>query len=46
MSKSPKKNKTAKKKPKQEHLSFKDIEELMGVHKDVYTRKHGAIRRK
>lgn len=42
-----KKNKSPKKlKKRQEQLSVKDIEELMGIHKDVYTRKNGAVRRK
>lgn len=27
-------------------LSRKDVEELMGMNRTVYTRKHGAIRRK
>ncbi|MEH7093952.1 hypothetical protein [Neobacillus vireti] len=41
-SKSPKK----KRKRKQEQLSTKDIEELMGMNMPVYTRHNGAIRRK
>lgn len=39
-------SKSPKKRKKKEQLSTKDIEELMGVHKDVYTRKNGAVRRK
>jgi predicted metallo-beta-lactamase superfamily hydrolase len=40
-------NKSPKKrKKKQEHLSTKDIQELMGMNRDVYTRRNGAIRRK
>lgn len=31
---------------KQEQLSQKDIEELMGMHMDTYTRRNGAVRRK
>ena len=27
-------------------LSRKDIEELMGIHRDTYIRKNGAVRRK
>ncbi len=34
------------KKPQQEKLSKKDLEELMGVNKSVYIRHNGAIRRK
>jgi hypothetical protein len=34
------------KSPKKEKLSTKDIEELMGVHQDTYTRRNGAVRRK
>jgi len=34
------------KKRKKEKLSRKDIEELMGVHQDIYARHKGAIRRK
>ena len=30
---------------KQEHLSFYDIEELMGVHEQVLKKKRGAYRR-
>lgn len=41
-----KKDKSPKKKPKPEKLSTKDIEELMGIHKDTYTRRNGAVRRK
>lgn len=39
LSKSPKKK-------KKERLSMKDIEELMGINKDTYIRKNGAVRRK
>jgi hypothetical protein len=31
---------------KKEDLSFKDIQELMGMNRDTYTRKNGAVRRK
>ena len=31
---------------KQEKLTEKDIEELMGIHKPRYTRKRGAVRQK
>lgn len=31
---------------KQEQLSHKDIEDLMGIHMDTYTRRNGAVRRK
>lgn len=41
-----KKSKSPKLKPKSEKLSTKDIEELMGIHQDTYTRKNGAVRRK
>jgi hypothetical protein len=34
------------KSPKQEQLSTKDIEELMGMNRDRYTRRNGAVRRK
>jgi uncharacterized membrane protein YukC len=37
--KSPKKN-------HKEQFSTKDIEELMGMNRDRYTRKNGAVRRK
>jgi len=33
-------------KKNREHLSKRDIEDLMGIHQDRYTRKNGAIRRK
>lgn len=39
------KDKSPKKK-KKERLTTKDIEELMGIHKDTYTRRNGAVRRK
>lgn len=42
-SKSPKKKQQKK---QQEHLTEKDIEELMGIHMDTYTRKNGAVRRR
>lgn len=29
-----------------ESLSRKDLEELMGVHRDIYFRKNGAVKRK
>jgi hypothetical protein len=35
-----------KKGKKKENLSTREIEELMGVNRDTYTRKNGAIRRK
>jgi hypothetical protein len=35
-----------KRKKKQEQLSTKDIQELMGMNMQVYTRHNGAIRRK
>jgi hypothetical protein len=41
-----KQNKSPKLKRKSEKLSIKDIEELMGIHMQTYTRKNGAIRRK
>ncbi|MGE7024147.1 hypothetical protein [Solibacillus cecembensis] len=31
---------------KKEVLSTREIEELMGIRRDIYTRKNGAIRRK
>jgi hypothetical protein len=31
---------------KKEQLSEKDIKELMGMNRDIYTRHNGAIRRK
>lgn len=31
---------------KKEQLSKKDIEDLMGMNRDRYTRKNGAVRRK
>jgi hypothetical protein len=40
--KSPKK----KSKKKKENLSFKDWEEIMGMNRDTYERKNGAVRRK
>lgn len=39
-------SKSPKKKKKKEQLSMKDIEDLMGVHMDTYTRVNGAVRRK
>lgn len=43
-------NKTYKKKKRKrrdkEHLSFYDIEELMGVHGPIYKRHRGALRQK
>lgn len=37
----------SKDKPKKpEHLSDRDLAELMGVHRDRYGRKDGAMRRK
>jgi hypothetical protein len=39
-------DKSPNKKRKQEKLSAKDIQELMGMNMPVYTRKNGAIRRK
>lgn len=35
-----------KRKKKQEHLSFKDWQDIMGVNRDTYERKNGAWRRK
>jgi hypothetical protein len=40
--KSPKK----KRKKKQEHLSFRDWEDIMGTRRDTYERRNGAVRRK
>jgi hypothetical protein len=34
------------KKKKKEHFSRRDIEDLMGLHMDTYTRRNGAVRRK
>jgi hypothetical protein len=39
----PSKRKT---KRKQEHLSRRDWEDLMGMHMDTYERRNGAVRRK
>jgi hypothetical protein len=36
--------KSPEKKPKKEKLSKKDLEELMGVNMQTYSRRHGAIR--
>jgi hypothetical protein len=33
-------------KRKKEQLSTKDIEDLMGMNRDRYTRRNGAVRRK
>jgi hypothetical protein len=44
-----KKKKLQSKSPKKqfkEQLSTKDIEELMGMNRDRYTRRNGAVRRK
>ena len=38
--------KNLSKQPKPEILTDKDLLELMGVNRDTYTRKGGAIRRK
>lgn len=38
-------NSTTKKK-KTENLSRKDLEDLMGTRRDIYTRRNGAVRRK
>lgn len=38
--------KSSKKKQKDEKLSRKDWEDIMGMNRDVYTRHNGAIRRK
>jgi len=35
-----------KKRKEKEQLSFKDWQEIMGVNRDTYTRKNGAVRRK
>lgn len=40
--KSPKK----KRKKKQDNLSFKDWEDIMGTRRDTYERRNGAVRRK
>ncbi|NRD80297.1 hypothetical protein HPT25_23530 [Bacillus sp. BRMEA1] len=42
-SKSPKKRAV---KVSESKLSRKDLEDLMGIHRDVYTRHNGALRRK
>jgi hypothetical protein len=42
----PKEQKTQLEAPKKEVLSKKDIEELMGIRRDIYVRSKGAIRRK
>jgi hypothetical protein len=42
---SPVKKKKRKRK-KKENLSFHDWEDIMGVNRDTYTRRNGAIRRK
>jgi hypothetical protein len=36
----------ATKRKKQEHLSRRDWEDIMGMHMDTYTRRNGAVRRK
>lgn len=41
-----KKQVQVKKTEKKEQLSTKDIEELMGMHKETYGRHRGAVRRK
>jgi hypothetical protein len=33
-------------KKKQEHLSFKEWEDIMGTNRDTYERRNGAVRRK
>ena len=38
--------KKLRKQPNPEILTDKDLLELMGVHRDTYTRKGGAVRRK
>ena len=38
--------KNLSKQPKPEILTDKDLKDLMGVHRDTYTRKGGAVRRK
>jgi hypothetical protein len=35
-----------KSKRKQEHLSRREWEDIMGVHRDTYERRNGAVRRK
>lgn len=40
-----KKNKKNKTKPK-EDFSIREIEELMGIHRPCYERRHGAMRQK
>jgi hypothetical protein len=39
-------NKPKANRKKEESLSFKDIEELMGTRRDTYSRVRGAVRRK
>lgn len=35
-----------KKRKRKENLSFNDWQEIMGVSRDIYTRRNGAVRRK
>lgn len=41
-----KQNSKSSNKKQKEKLSTNDIEELMGMNRDIYTRKNGAIRRR
>ena len=41
-----KRNKKRKPKRYKEKLSQRDIEDLMGINRDIYVRKGGALRRK
>lgn len=43
--KQPKEYNKLMKERKKEHLSFRDIEELMGVHEQVLKKKHGVYKR-
>jgi hypothetical protein len=42
----PQQEQSPKKKPKPEQLSRKEIEELMGMNRDTYERRNGALRRR
>ncbi|MBO0959553.1 hypothetical protein J1P26_07375 [Neobacillus sp. MM2021_6] len=46
MKKDKQQEKSPKKRRNKEKLTVREIEDLMGMHKDVYTRRHGAIRNK
>lgn len=46
---SPKKKRKKKRMPKpknEEKLSFREWENIMGIHRDIYIRHNGAVRRK